>query len=368
MVWAIRLVHCKLLLSKKETRFAPHAAYASIPICNIYGQVAIVYMPYPISFLLYNLWVHTYTPSLLHYVYTYSQVPLKLPLQLKWRRGPDMPFGMTYIQSVQVQGTLYAGGGLADDDDNSYIVMTYDINAGKWATLPPYNTCHFAMTAIDDHLVLVGGKGHDGVRSKVLDVWSEDGNKWTHPYPDMTIPRSHCSAVVDKQYLVVAGAGGRLSSVEVMNTDTKQWYAGPPTPIVWTSMKTAVVSNTCYFMGGNTNKVYSVSLPALVSQLNSDSSAKNAQIWKKLPQLPDKGAAPLSISGSLLAVGGADKGDSSTALHLYQPDAGQWVKVADMPAPHFTPTCIMITNNELLVAGGYCKGRLETMHIAQNLC
>ena len=80
----------------------------------------------------------------------------------------------------------------------------------------------------------------------MLGVWSEDSKKWTHPYPDMITPRSvmFCSRVYN-QYLVVAGgwggwgAGGRLSSVEVMNTDTKQWYAGPPTPTAWCDMKTA---------------------------------------------------------------------------------------------------------------------------------
>ena len=69
-----------------------------------------------------------------------------------------MPFGISYVQSVQVQGTLYVGG-QADDDENEYIVMAYDISAGKWATLPPYSTHRFAMTVIDNHLVLVGGEG-----------------------------------------------------------------------------------------------------------------------------------------------------------------------------------------------------------------
>ena len=299
------------------------------------------------------------------------QVPLKLPLQLKWRRGPDMPFGMRgCIQSVQVQGTLYVGGGGAGGD-NQYIVMTYDISAGKWATLPPYSKRYFAMTAINNHLVLVGGLGRDGVKSKVLGVWNEDSKKWTHPYPDMTTPRYSCSAVVYNQYLVVAGgyrgASDRLSSVEVMNTDTEQWYAGPPTPVAWSGMKTAIVGDTCYFMGGGseggyTNKVYSVSLPALISQLNSD---KDTQTWKELPQLPVTLAAPLSISGSLLAVGGWDKDASSTALHLYQPDAGQWVKVADMPTQRCYCTCTMIANKELVVAAGYHNDLLKTMDIAQ---
>ena len=264
------------------------------------------------------------------------------------------------MQSVQVQGTLYVGGGGAGSGDNDNIVMTYDISAGKWAILPPYSTRRFAMTAIDKHLVLVGGRGCDGVRSKVLGVWSEDSKKWTHPYPDMTTPRYSCSAVVYNQYLVVAGgltAGGRLSSVEVMNTDTKQWYAAPPTPIAWDSMKTATAGDVCYFMGDGidsvyTNRVFSVSLPALVSQLNSDSTAKDTQTWKELPQLPVRRAAPLSISGSLLAVGGYKDSKAVSALHLYQPDAGQWVKVGDLPIPRCLSTCVMISDKELLVAGG----------------
>ena len=291
-----------------------------------------------------------------------------------------MPFGINQAQSVLLQGTLYVGGGFATND-NGYIVMTYDISAGKWATLPPYSTHWFAMTTIDNHPILVGGVGHDSVRSKVLGVWSEESKKWTHPYPDMTTPRHSCSAFTYKHWLVVAGGIGtrvlQLSSVEVMNTDTKQWYAGPPTPIEWSSMKTAIMSDTCYFMGGfggaiylaNTDKVYGVSLPALVSQLNSDSSAKDTQTWKELPQLPVTQAAPLSIGGSLLAVGGLDKdGKAVSAVHLYQPDAGEWVKVADMPIPRESSTCIMITKNELLVAGGYFNDRyLVTTDIAQVL-
>ena len=285
-----------------------------------------------------------------------------------------MPFGMSgHIQSVQIQGTVYVGGGTAANGDNRYIVMTYDISAGKWATLPPYSTHFFTMTVIGNHPVLVGGQGRHGVNSKVLGVWSEDSKKWTHPYPDMPTPRFSCSVVVYRQYLVAAGGYGArgedLSSVAVMNTDSKQWYVAPSTPAAWSNMMTATVGDTCYFMGGytggtsNTYSVYSVSLPALVSQLNSDSSAKDTQTWKELPQLPVTKAAPLSISGSLLAVGGFK---NESALHLYKPDAGQWVKVADMPTPRYSTTCIMITDKELLVVGGIGdKDRLATMDIAQ---
>jgi N-acetylneuraminic acid mutarotase len=55
----------------------------------------------------------------------------------------------------------------------------------------------------------------------------------------------------------------------------------------------------------------------------------------------------------LLAVGGKDKdGHAATGIHLYQPDTEEWVKVGDLPTPQWGCTCAMITDRELLVAGG----------------
>ena len=129
------------------------------------------------------------------------------------------------------------------------------------------------MTAINNQLVSVGGEEHSGGRSKVLGVWNK---QWTHLYPEMYTARSRCSAIVHNEWLVVAGgrsaSGVPLSSVEVMNTNSKQWYAGSPTPTPWSHLRTATVGDECYFMGGYTNTVYSVCLSALVTGLNSSTS------------------------------------------------------------------------------------------------
>ena len=308
-----------------------------------------------------------------------QQVPLEFPLQLKWRCGSDMPFVMSSnVQSVVVQGTVYVGGGYSRGIDNSYIIMAYDITSGKWTTLPPYRTYCFTMTAINNQLVLVGGKDR-GRATKVLGVWGADNKQWTHPYPEMHTARSGCSAVVYNEWLVVAGgeAGGRhLSSVEVMNTDTKQWFAGPPTPTPWCCMKTATVGDDCYFMGGyttsynGTNIVYSVSLSALTTGLNSNNATSERQIWNEISALRTTYSSSLSISGSLLVVGGKDKKNKAvTAIHLYQPGTGEWVKVGDLPAtPRYSCTCAMITDREMLVAGGYGRKCLKRMDIAMINC
>ena len=306
-----------------------------------------------------------------------------------------MPFRRlrSLVSSVMVQGTLYV--------EDGYSVREYDTSSGKWGELPPYRTYGFGMAVISNQLVLVGGYQH-GQRSKVVGVWSAERREWTHPYPDMATARCCCSAVGYNEWLVVAGGcgdGGRLlSSVEVLNTDSKQWYAGPPTPTGWACMRTAVVGDVCYFMGGHTgepgtfgdtatDKVFSVSLSALTSQLQqpwfydiratrskqlADMKGHHAQLvfyasalplsersrllWKEIAGLQVKRSTPLSMSGWLLAVGGrGEDGNAVSAIHLYQPATGEWVKVGDLPTPlpRYGGICTVIGDVKILV-GGEC--------------
>ena len=54
-----------------------------------------------------------------------------------------------------------------------------------------------------------------------------------------------------------------------------------------------------------------------------------------------------------------------TAIHLYQPDTGEWVKVGDLPTPRYNCTCVLINpNREILVVGG-CSYIMKTMDIAK---
>ena len=281
-----------------------------------------------------------------------------------------MPFGVNgYVQCVEVQGVVYVGGGLADSEEDDYKVMAYKTSSSKWTTLPRYKVRWFAMAVVDDQLVLVGGvKGRNDYSDKTPGTWRADSKKWTHPYPEMSLARAGSSAVVYKNWLVVAGgrgASGLLSSIEILNTDAKQWHSERSTPLAWGYMKTATVGDTCYFMGGAiedgyTNKVYSVPLPALVT------ATSHAPKWAELPQLPVARAAPFTISGSLLSVGGKDKDlKAVSALHRYQPDTKQWVQVGDMTTQRHDCACILTKDNELFVSGGWKDGRLAKMEVAQ---
>ena len=280
---------------------------------------------------------------------------MQVPSKLYWRRGKDTKFETGYyVQSVKIEGKVYVGQGRSEKKS---VIMEYDICSEEWTELAPYTATDFAVTTINNKLVLVGGRNRESSeRIKELGVWEEE--RWQNPYPEMKKECSSCSAIAYRQWLVVAGGlpgggGEMLTSVEVMNIETKQWYAGPSTPIGWHSMKTALVGDNCFFMGGYTGEnptstVYRISL------LQWEASEER-QVWTEIHSTMIW-SAPLSIGGALLAVGGRNaEGGSDTvmpAIHLYQPDTGEWVKVGDLPTPRYACTCAMIGDRELLVAGG----------------
>lgn len=273
-----------------------------------------------------------------------------------------MPFAMgEYVQSVLVGGKVYVGGGFAHlGSDKHYIVMQCDTISGKWVKLPPYRAYSFAMAAIRGQLVLVGGYEH-GDSVKLMGVWNDFGEEWTHPYPDMPTARIRCSAAVYNEWLVVAGGQdkGILSSVEILNTERKLWYTGPPIPVPWREMKTTVVEDMCYFMGGNTGvtpteTAYSVSLSNMISRIHIKDGQK--LIWNTLPgQGGIINSTPVNVNGFLLALGGKKDDEAVTDIQLYQPSIEQWVKVGDLPLPRCVCTGVMINHREILVAGGWSR-------------
>ena len=297
---------------------------------------------------------------------------MTFPLQLDWRRGPDMAFSMSYyIQSVEVDGTVYVGGGYATKDEDDYTVMAYSMQSCKWHTLPPYSARFFAMTTINNKLILVGGY-HDGSSSMVdqLGVWKTDSNQWTRLFPPMPTPRSSPSVTSYKHWLVVAGGCRKkvsLSTVEVLDIDNKQWSTAPSTPISWYKMKSTIIGDTWHLMGGRQDDitditdVYSVSLEALVSHSASDSS----KIWNKISPLNYECSSPLSLGGSLLALGGWDpkKKCHVSTIQRYVPETNTWVPAGELLHPLQDCTCIM-TAGRLHVFGGYTDGKLVSYYFS----
>ncbi len=271
-----------------------------------------------------------------------------------------MPVAMSdYIQSVEINDTVYVGGGWPDRDEDAYIVMAYITQSCQWHTLPPYSTKWFAMTTINNKLVVVGGRNRDNSDSSELGEWQPDSNQWTHPFPPMSTPRCFPSATSYNSWLVVAGGchGFCLqASVEVLDVSNMQWSIGPSTPTPLWMMKSTTIADTWYLMGGRYKgvgwipDVYSVFLAALSSHSSSDSS----NIWNKLPSLKSTLSCPLNIGKSLLAVGGwhMKNKKSMSTIQRYVHETNTWVQAGQLPHAVYNCTCIM-TSDKVHVMGGH---------------
>ena len=269
------------------------------------------------------------------------------------------------MQSVVVEGKVYVGGGNSDSNKNKQLVMEYDIPSGKWTKLPPYKAHKFAMTSINGQLLLVGGV-ELFCKSSALGVWRAQYREWIHPYPNLPTPRHSCSAVSYKEWLIVAGGYSEADqyqmSIDILNTRNQQWHTAPPMPRGWSDMKTATIGDMWYLMGGytvsHTDKMYTVFLPALLSQLLNPRRSDNGQVWNELMGPGTTRSAPLVISESLFAIGGGRDSECTSSIQLYQQDTKTWLKVGELPSPRFDCIATMISDRRVLLLGGTKGGVL----------
>ena len=222
-------------------------------------------------------------------------------------------------------------------------MMVYDPKQDSYDTLPPYTCNWFSMAVVNNQLVLVGGwDPQTGKVTNKLGVWNEQSKRWTHPLPPMTTAcRSPSVTAHNNRWLVVMGGYGdntHLSIVEILDTDSTQWYHAVSLPQPLSDSLPAIIGNMCYLLGGYTEgfapskKVFSVCLDDLISQAVSQPASASApptpSPWQSLPDTPLNYSTALAFNGALLVVGG---GYGSRAINHYQPSSRSWVKAGELP-------------------------------------
>ncbi len=316
------------------------------------------------------------------------------PRAFHWRRGRDLQFGTTLACAVVLNGKVYVGGGGADSDKDQFIIKVYTPETDGWGQLPECPVRWFAMAVVNQQLVMVGGNnpgrwllkalqlGYGDPQSTVL-VWDSPSQQWTSPYPDMPTARWAAAAVGYQHFLVVAGGFGRgsyLTTVEILNTSTNQWYYALQTP--FTCYLLTLVGDTLYAIGGLDSqqkpidsqqvvKVVSISVSALVSHATRVPRPFRPT-WKVtcIPEL--QLSTTVSLHNSLLAVGGMETSNRpSSAICLYNPQTNRWTKLGDVPAALYKCSCAVLPSGELVVLGGWGEfedskhRRSSNLYIAQ---
>ena len=299
-------------------------------------------------------------------------------------------------------------------------VFVYDDEAGVWSELPECPNTYFSLVIVNGLVSAVGGwAGGDRKQptNAILSLLSTshqqcqdepsatknekmklDGDSpdssttlsWSEHYPSMPTRRGYPAAIVHNHWLVVAGGDTTwlrdsfLTTVEVFNTATLQWFTASSLPHPLRGATAAVCVNqdsndtTLYLLGGwdkSGNAVFACSLQSLLSTailfvpdetlLNLPVSTPPCScIWRVIADVPCSDSSCVSLGNKLFTFGGkGSSGGGSEYVHVYSEVTNEWQCVGRMSVGRSHPLVTGLADGcRAVIVGGLTKGPHTTNH------
>ena len=240
-------------------------------------------------------------------------------------------------------------------------VYSYDSQGQLWQELPDCHSRNSALVMAKDKLTTVGG-WQDGRPTNSLASLTGEGrhSKWVELFPRMPTARYDLAAVCRGRNVIAAGGlgggGRRLSTVEILDTDLRQWSSAASLPHPMVRASITVCGDLLYLLGGwdqngRTLSVLTSSITDLLHQ--QQETANQPAVWRRAADAPYYVSTAVSVGGQLLAIGGRDEAWKDTsAIVAYDPTSDSWQDMGHMTTPRWHPLVALLPSNELIVAGG----------------
>lgn len=264
-------------------------------------------------------------------------------LRLTWRKCPDAPQPLARGSAV-IDKTTHT----AYFSDNVHI-YAYEWLREKWSRLPECPQPNHTLTVVGGLLTTVGGGEVSSYASSgqysntLLSLVGEGHNmKWEKRLPPIPTERAWTAVVCSREHLVVIGGVGRgrrfVDTVEVMNTETHQWFTASNLPIPLSNATATVVGDSVYVFGGSdclgvTRSALTCSLTALLQSCQLPPS-QVPSLWHQVADVPSYRSTCVALIGQLVAVGGCDSDRKPTnAVYAYNPAPDLWITISRMSTP-----------------------------------
>ena len=241
-------------------------------------------------------------------------------------------------------------------------VYCFDSCSKQWSRLPdhPTFTFNFSLIVINDLLTTVGGIKSNKLFSFSEGNWFSKG-KWVEKFPPMPTKREYPAAVCTGHSLVVAGGrdeGKHLPTVEVMDTNTQQWFTAASLPRGICRASMTGCGDNLYILGDNTTHVYSCFLQALLQTCQAPgkaSSLQKASVWNRIADVPVKSSTAATLCGQLVSVGGTDdKEVAVNTVYCYDPatTTSTWKIIGQIPVCKSLPLVATLPEDKLIIVHG----------------
>ena len=245
---------------------------------------------------------------------------------------------------------------------DSTSVYSYDSQGQLWQELPDCHSRDSALVMAANKLTTVGGyqDGRGPTNSLASLTGEGKDSKWVELFPRMPTARSHLAAVCRGRNVIAAGGrdgGRRLSTVEILDTDLRQWSSAASLPHPMVGASITVCGDLLYLLGGldqNDRRTLSVLTSSITDLLHQQQETANQPtVWRRAADAPYYGSTAVSVGGQLLAIGGQDEARKKTsAIVAYDPTSDSWQDMGHMTTPRSWPLVALLPSNELIVAGG----------------
>ena len=279
----------------------------------------------------------------------------------------DLPIPTSDATAVLIGRNVYLAGGLAPEGGGAapevrkdQIAQIYNIDTGKWSTLPPAPQYWSEAIAINNNLVLIGGvESSTGKITNMVSTWLVEEEKWTQTIPPMSTRRFRPGVLRLKNYLFVFGGQGEddmtaLDTFEVLNIEENQWSSGCgllPQPL--DGLKLGVFGDavilTSAWTSTTTPTTKSWKIPVHVLEDSVTNSSSQPIQWTPIANTPYYQSSLLTNSKQPVLVGG-ESGQPTKAIHVYTPD--DWEVVGQLSEPRIKSAVVTISDNSFLVFGG----------------
>ena len=258
------------------------------------------------------------------------------------------------------------------------MMQVYHIDDQKWTTISDIPQYRCGADIIQGPLTLIGGV--DAVTRKVTGKLSTcvDDYFWEEIYPPMPTPRGEFGVALKDNLLITAGGlcAGAVSTVEVLNTESKQWYSLKslqlPEPIYSCGM---TISSGYVYIGGGMNAAkkpsksyWRLSWSAVQQSVQSRDNTSSPVTWEKIADSPFISSSLLPNSKLPVLFGGkeSDNGQTRSVIFVYDPTQKRWTAVGNISAECTRPCVEPVNSNLVFVCGGFignksCTNKTELL-------
>ena len=260
--------------------------------------------------------------------------------------------------AVWLNGLVYVGGGWETGWKASYIIDCYNPVNNSWSSSINTTYCDFAMTTLNNKLVTAGGKDRSG--KQTTQVLTLDAGQ-LKDYTKMITARSAATAAGHQGMLIITGGddkGKILSSTELFDSNNGQWYKCSDLPQPHSSLKSVIVDNILYVLGGvhEVPKGVYVSSPAVFTA-PLDILSTHQLKWNTHRDTPWGLSAPVSVNGiHLLIVGGykytGGKPTFTSDIHKLNKVSHSWEAIGHIPSARYSAAAVSTADNRVIAIGG----------------